>query len=235
MNEKEIYWKLNQHLKIVQQNYPIENIFGIFVIEIDEDINDIESEACIIPLFEDVCTSTKEIKGSFLNGHIHILDIRTAYEASKCGHPETINALYTDYIIINPQYQYIYQKILKYNRENIRNGMIEGCPSEQLKLGLMKICCQVWQNNSPGIIFLKQLTDAEKLALDGIIKTIGDEGILSQSKVASLVGISRLTMSNLIMKMKFYKVAEVTYIGNKGTYIKFIDDLALNIKYERIN
>ena len=42
-------------------------------------------------------------------------------------------------------------------------------------------------------------------------------------------------MSNLIMKMKFYKVAEVIYMGNKGTYIKFIDDLALNIKYERIN
>ena len=26
MNEKEIYWKLNQHLKIVQQNYHNENI-----------------------------------------------------------------------------------------------------------------------------------------------------------------------------------------------------------------
>ena len=31
MNEKEIYWKLNQHLKIVQQNYPIENIIDINV------------------------------------------------------------------------------------------------------------------------------------------------------------------------------------------------------------
>ena len=29
MNEKEIYWKLNQHLKIVQQNYYNENIIDI--------------------------------------------------------------------------------------------------------------------------------------------------------------------------------------------------------------
>ena len=29
MNEKEIYWKLNQHLKIVQQNYHNENIIDI--------------------------------------------------------------------------------------------------------------------------------------------------------------------------------------------------------------
>ena len=49
MNEKEIYWKLNQHLKIVQQNYPIENIFGIFVIEIDEDILKI-AQSRLVPL-----------------------------------------------------------------------------------------------------------------------------------------------------------------------------------------
>lgn len=63
MNEKEIYWKLNQHLKIVQQNYPIENIFGIFVIEIGD--NEIESEAIIVPTFETICTSI-----SHINTHI---------------------------------------------------------------------------------------------------------------------------------------------------------------------
>ena len=235
MRDEIIFRKLNEHLKIVQQHYPVENILGIFVTEIDDNTKDIKSEAVIIPLFEDVCTSTKAISTSLNNGYIHILDIRIAYEASKCGHPETINALYTDYIIINPQYEYIYHKILIANRENIKNGIKEGNPNEQLKIALMKICCQVWQSNSPGVIFLKQLTDAEKLALDGIIKAVGDEGILSQCKVASSVGVSRLTMSNLIMKMKFYKVAEVTYMGNKGTYIKFIDNLVFNIKSERMN
>ena len=52
--------------------------------------------------------------------------------------------------------------------------------------------------------------------------------------MASAVGVSRLTMSNLVMKLKFYNIADVTYLGNKGTYIKFIDDTVLNIKAERI-
>ena len=59
MNEKEIYWKLNQHLKIVQSHYPIENIFGIFVIEIGD--NEIESEAIAVPTFETICTSISHI------------------------------------------------------------------------------------------------------------------------------------------------------------------------------
>ena len=42
-------------------------------------------------------------------------------------------------IYINPQYEYIYHKILIANRENIKNGIKEGNPSEQLKIALMKI------------------------------------------------------------------------------------------------
>ena len=32
MNEKEIYWKLNQYLKIIQQNCPVKNIIAICAI-----------------------------------------------------------------------------------------------------------------------------------------------------------------------------------------------------------
>lgn len=232
MRDEIIFSKLNNHLKILQQHYPIENIFGIFVTEVGE--KEIETEAIIVPLFEDVCTSTREISGSYADGYCNVLDIRTAYEATKCGHPETINALYTNYIIVNPMYQHIYKKILVCNRDVIKAGIECGHPCEILRLGLMKLCRQVWQNSSSNILFLKQLTDSEKLALDGIIKTIGDEGTISQVKVASAVGVSRLTMSNLVMKLKFYEIAEVTYLGNKGTFIKFIDDIVFNIKGDKI-
>ena len=57
---------------------------------------------------------------------------------------------------------------------------------------------------------------------------------MNEKEIASAVGVSRLTMSNLIMKMKFCEVAEITYMGNKGTYIKFIDDTLLNINSEPI-
>lgn len=36
------------------------------------------------------------------------------------------------------------------------------------------------------------------------------------------------------MKMKFCEVAIVKYMGNKGTYIKIIDDTLLNINGELI-
>ena len=57
---------------------------------------------------------------------------------------------------------------------------------------------------------------------------------MNEKEIASAVGVPRLTMSNLIMKMKFCDAATVKYMGNKGTYIKIIDDTLLNINGEPI-
>ena len=116
----------------------------------------------------------------------------------------------------------------------IKAGVAAGEPVGELRIALMKIYRHCWNESSNVIRFIKQITDAEKLALNGIVKAIGDEGVISQSKVASSVGVSRLIMGNLIMKMKFCEVAEIAYMGNKGTYIKFIDDTLLNINGEPI-
>ena len=152
----------------------------------------------------------------------------------KWGHPEVIQLLETEYKIINPKYEHIFQKIAMCNKDKIKAGVAAGEPADELRIALMKVCRYCWNESSNAVRFIKQITDAEKLALNGIVKAIGDEGIISQSKVASSVGVSRLTMSNLIMKMKFCEVAEITYMGNKGTYIKFIDDTLLNINGEPI-
>lgn len=225
MNGKEIYWKLNQHLKIVQQNYPIENIIAICVTEIMDD--EIESSAIVVPTFEQVCTSLQSIHTT-LYEYITIYDIREMYNIKQ-------HFIFdAEYIIINPKYEHIFYKIGMANKDKFNAGGIIGKPAEECKIALMKVCRYCWNESSNAVRFIKQITDAEKLALNGIVKAIGDEGIISQSKVASSVGVSRLTMSNLIMKMKFCEVAEITYMGNKGTYIKFIDDTLLNINGEPI-
>ena len=139
-----------------------------------------------------------------------------------------------EYIIVNPKYEYIFYKVCMANKDKFNAGGIIGKPADECRIALMKVCRYCWNEGSNAVRFIKQITDAEKLALNGIVKAIGDEGIISQSKVASSVGVSRLTMSNLIMKMKFCEVAEITYMGNKGTYIKFIDDTLLNINGEPI-
>lgn len=218
---------LNKHLKIVQQYCPVKNILGIFKLE------DNISEAIIIPLFETICTSTEVIDKTLETadgGIIYLFDIRKAYQATKLGHPELINILYTDYKIINPLYSHLFEKLAMRNRDNISAGISSEIPASELKTAIVKICRTAWNDSSNVVKFIKQLTDVEKLALEGIVKKIGDEGTISQAKIASEVGVSRLTMSNLIMKMKFHDVANIDYLGNKGTYIKIIDDTLLNIR-----
>ena len=225
MNEKEIYWKLNQHLKIVQQNYPSENIIAICVTEIGD--NEIESSAIVVPIFEQVCTSLQSIH-TILCEYITIYDIREMYNIKQ-------HFIFdAEYIIVNPKYEHIFYKVCMANKDKFNAGGAIGKPVNECRIALMKICRYCWNEGSNAVRFIKQITDAEKLALNGIVKAIGDEGIISQSKVASSVGVSRLTMSNLVMKMKFCEVAEITYMGNKGTYIKFIDDTLLNINGEPI-
>lgn len=219
MNEKEIYWKLNQHLKIVQQNYPIENIFGICVTEIGD--NEIESSAIVVPTFRQVCTSLQSIHTT-LHEYITIYDIEQHFIFDA------------EYVIINPKYEHIFHKICMANKDKFNAGGAIGKPVDELRIALMKVCRHCWNESSNAVRFIKQITDAEKLALNGIVKTIRDEGVISQAKIASAVGVSRLTMSNLIMKMKFCEVATVEYMGNKGTYIKIIDDTLLNIGGEPI-
>ena len=225
MNEKEIYWKLNQHLKIVQQNYPIENIFGICVTEIGD--NEIESSAIVVPTFRQVCTSLQSIHTT-LHEYITIYDIREMYDI------EQHFIFDAEYVIINPKYEHIFHKICMANKDKFNAGGAIGKPVDELRIALMKVCRHCWNESSNAVRFIKQITDAEKLALNGIVKAIGDEGVISQAKIASTVGVSRLTMSNLIMKMKFCEVATVEYMGNKGVYIKIIDDTLLNIGGEPI-
>ena len=225
MNEKEIYWKLNQHLKIVQQNYHNENIIAICVTEIID--NEIESSAIVVPTFEQVCTSLQSIHTTLCE-YITIYDIREMYNIKQ-------HFLFdAEYIIVNPKYEHIFYKVGMANKDKFNAGGAIGKPADECRIALMKVCRYCWNEGSNAVRFIKQITDAEKLALNGIVKAIGDEGVISQSKVASSVGVSRLTMSNLIMKMQFCEVATVKYMGNKGTYIKIIDDTLLNINGESI-
>lgn len=55
-------------------------------------------------------------------------------------------------------------------------------------------------------------------------------GIFSQAKIASAAGILRAAMTNLVMKIQISGVAEIQYMGNKGTYFKVIDDTLLRIR-----
>lgn len=179
MNEKEIYWKLNQHLKIVQNHYPIENIFGIFVIEIGN--NEIESEAIVVPTFETICTSISHIN-THIEKYITIYDIREVYEATKMGHPEVIQLLETEYKIINPKYEHIFQKIAMCNKDKIKAGVAAGEPADELRIALMKVCRIAGMKVQMLYDLLNKLLMRRNLHLMVLLRLLGMKVLLVKQK-----------------------------------------------------
>lgn len=223
--EEIIFSRLNEDLRSIEKLYGEENVFGCFL------NNDI-TESIVIPTFEEVCLNKKLINTNYIykDRLINIKDIRFAYHATRDGYKELISGLYTDKYLINPKYERLYLKLLRANREIITQGANSGVPAEELKIALMKIMRAAMNDNSAAVRFIKILSDVEKLALEEIINTVGDEGIFSQAKIASSSGISKVAIQKLINNMDLYGVAIINYLGQKGTYIKIIDDTLLHIR-----
>lgn len=78
--------------------------------------------------------------------------------------------------------------------------------------------------------FLDKLTPAEKDALKLIMTYIDNgEGIVSVSKLVASGDYSRPVFKSVLNKMKDAEIAELTNMGVKGTHIKIIDGVFLNI------
>lgn len=223
--DKILFQQMNKDLNIVKEKYPDKTIFGVFL------FNDLkETEIIIVPSFEAFCLAEPLISEQIkIKDHIvKILDIRYVYKATEQGYPEVIESLYTDYYIINPQYTHIFQNLFRCHRDEIKEGIGKKEPSERLKIAIVKFLRCVFNDKSNTVKFIKQLSDVEKAAIKYIVDTVGDGGLFSQAKAASSAGISRAAMTNLIGKMNISGVANITYMGNKGTYIEIVDDTLLD-------
>lgn len=227
-NEQRIFNKLNKELKHIKQKYDEPSIFGIYT------YGDCSKIVCLVmPTFEDVCLRAPAIEEVYQIDETttgYIVDFRYLYHATQDGYPQIIEGLYTDYYIVNPRYDHMYLNLLRKYRDKFKHGAETGIPSPELSQGIVTIMRTVFNDNSAAVRFIKQLTDLEKTAIEQIIAAVGDEGIFSQAKVASAAGISRAAMTNLVMKMQLSGVAEIQYMGNKGTYFKIIDDTLLRIR-----
>lgn len=227
-NEHRIFNKLNKELKHIKQKYDEANIFGIYT------YGDFSKIVCvIIPTFEDVCLRAPAIEETYqINEDTtgYVVDFRYLYRATQDGFPQIIEGLYTNYYIMNPRYEHMYLNLLRKYRDKFKHGIEIGIPPRELSQGIVTILRTAFNDNSVVVRFIKQLTDIEKTAIEQIIAAVGDEGIFSQAKVATAAGISRAAMTNLVMKMQLSGVAEIRYMGNKGTYFKIIDDTLLRIR-----
>ena len=78
--------------------------------------------------------------------------------------------------------------------------------------------------------FLQNLTNPEKEALKVIMQNIENgEGIVSISQAVTNSSLSRPVFKSVLNKMKDLEIAELTNMGVKGTHVKIIDGVFLNI------
>ena len=78
--------------------------------------------------------------------------------------------------------------------------------------------------------FLQNLTNPEKDALKVIMQNIyNGEGIVSISQAVTNSNLSRPVFKSVLNKMKDLEIAELTNMGVKGTHVKIIDGVFLNI------
>lgn len=78
--------------------------------------------------------------------------------------------------------------------------------------------------------FLNMLTDTEKNALKIIMTYLENgEGVVSISQLVNTHAISRPVFKSVLQKMKDMEIAEINNMGVKGTAIKIIDGVFLNI------
>ena len=229
VKESKTFNQLNNDLNYLMTIYDEEYIFGLYCYEEHP-----QSIAVVVPSFEDICINEELINEDIYNDidrtEIKVIDAKYLYRATKSGFPEIIYSLYTDYYVINPRYEHIYEKYFRGNRDAFVEGIKSGRPAKELKNAVITLVRAALNDNSKAVRFIKSLTDLEKSAVEEIVAVVGDEGVFSQAKVASAAGISRVAMTNLVMKIKLYEVGEVRYYGNKGTYIKILDDTLLNIR-----
>ena len=78
--------------------------------------------------------------------------------------------------------------------------------------------------------FLSMLTPAEQGALKDIMQNLNNgEGVVSVSKLVESGSYSRPVYKSVLNKMKDAEIADLTNMGVKGTHIKIIDGVFLNI------
>lgn len=111
------------------------------------------------------------------------------------------------------------------NKHEIEVSLIDDyCESiNALKYGVMEIVKKSLTPITDIIDFQEKLTKTENEALKYILSEIKNEGNISIVTLTELSGISRPVFSNLFLKLKQYRMAEIDNQGVKGTYIKILN------------
>lgn len=143
--KKDIMNRLNEHYKSIEsKKYDILGVFlyGSQNYDLAYEGSDIDSKAIIIPNFESFVTNKKPISKTHEmpnDEHVDIKDIRLMFNNFLKQNINFVEMLFTDYMIINPKYEHIFNYVLAENeniaRYNIYKTLncISGMSKQKLK------------------------------------------------------------------------------------------------------
>ena len=114
--------RLQEHYEDALKLYPEEQIVGIFLqgsqnYGVAYEDSDVDTKLLILPSLEDLCKGKNPVSSVHIrdnNEHIDIKDIRCLIDLLKGENPSYLEILFTNYYIINPKYQDLFQELKTY-------------------------------------------------------------------------------------------------------------------------
>lgn len=144
MNKKEIFDRLQEHYEyVIDCGYDEDHILGIFCYGSNNygtatPNSDVDSTVILLPSFEQLCLTpemvSKELR--YEDEHIQIKDIRLIRHMWMKQNINFMEILFTEYYILNPEYEKLFNQYFVENRETIahfdRNKTIISISSQLL-------------------------------------------------------------------------------------------------------
>lgn len=124
--KEDVMHRVQEHYKIAQNmGYEIVGVFlqgsWNYGDGMSDEESDVDTKCLVLPKFEDFCLNKKPVSTTFVcenDEHIDIKDLRLYVECFRKQNVNFVEILFTDYRIINPKYQDVFQKLID-SREEI--------------------------------------------------------------------------------------------------------------------
>lgn len=80
-----------------------------------DDDSDVDTKCLVLPTFEDFCLGKKLVSTTHImenNEHVDVKDLRLYMDCFKKQNVNFVEILFTDYFVLNPKYEKVFQKLL---------------------------------------------------------------------------------------------------------------------------
>lgn len=174
--DKEIMNELKEELDYIYSIYNEKQILGIFTYGkmnygFGETMEDLNTLICYLPTFEEICLVTPKTLEKpnikFKNRYIKMVDIRLIDSLATEQDSVMMEAFFSEYYIINPKYEKIYNRYIKMNKEAIFHCDKKARVNNIVRAG-RKILKEYSKNKDKELLFEASLLRiACRLFLDG--------------------------------------------------------------------